>query len=61
MNNAAKNCMNSYQKIGTPFEINNGIVPGQTALNVHRTLMERHRYKHFDNCFIKNTVNPKNT
>jgi hypothetical protein len=50
--------MNSYQKIGTLFETNNGIVPGQiAAIDVHRTLTEQHRYKPFGNCFLKNTVN----
>ncbi len=31
--------MNSYQKIGTLFEINNGIVPGLTAIGVHQTTL----------------------
>ena len=53
--------MNSYQKIGTLFETNNGIVPGLTAIGVYGTLTERHRYKPFGNFFIKNTVNTKNT
>jgi hypothetical protein len=53
--------MISYQKIGTLFETNNGIVPGLTAIDVYGTLAERHRYNPFGNCFLKNTVNTKNT
>ena len=53
--------MNSYQKIGTLFETNNGIVPGLTAIDVYGTSTEQHRYKRFGNCFIKKTVNTKNT
>lgn len=54
--------MNSYQKIGTLFEIKNGIVPGQIAIDVHpTTLIHLLRYEPFVNPFIKNTVNTKNT
>jgi hypothetical protein len=48
---AAKNCMNSYQKIGTLFEIKNGVVPA--AIGVPEPLIMPHRYTAFVNCFIK--------
>lgn len=46
--------MNSYQKIGTLFEIKNGIVPGQIAIGVHQTtLICLLRCESIVNSFIK--------
>src|ERR1044072_5262423 len=49
---AGKNCMNSYQKIGTLFEIKNGVV--LAAIDIHGTLIDRRRYDPFVNSYTKN-------
>ncbi|MCS3801540.1 hypothetical protein GGD38_006934 [Chitinophagaceae bacterium OAS944] len=43
--------MNSYQKIGTLFEIKNGVV--SAAIGEYGTLIVRRRYSPFVNCFSK--------
>lgn len=43
--------MNSFQKIGTLFEIKNGVV--LAAIRIHGTLIDRRRYKPFVNTFTK--------
>ena len=43
--------MNSYQKIGTLFEIKNGVV--SAAICIHGTLIDRCRYRPFVNCVTK--------
>ena len=44
--------MNSYQKIGTLFEIKNGVV--LAAIDIHGTLIDRRRYDPFVNSYTKN-------